>query len=760
MNNPKVSIVIPVHNGANYLREAIKSALAQTYENIEILVINDGSTDDGATEKIAESFGSKIKYYEKENGGVATALNLGIQKMTGEYFSWLSHDDLYEKNKIKEQIKTVNKYKEKNVIVASNSYMLYSNGIKERSRINEAAFNFFDIFLATSASVGVNGCSLLIPRSSLLIAGGFNANLPVTQDYDLWFRLKNDNRFVLNDKYLVVYRLHDEQDSVQKQKICIEAGDKLHYDFIDSIGYERFKEYFGESASNIDHFLSNYYIYRDGGYKKTSSMMLKKILEYYRDNDAEKYRKMFSSEIGTAINIVTDTKERRTKVAFYSNVWHRGGIERVLSYIFNNLGDKYELLLICNDDNIDENLGYDIPNNVSYVKTNNRNQIIEILNILALFDIDIFIGNPNFSSTFIDIYPALKDTKVKTIAYNHGYYFLPYMAGDYLYPTALKIKNSYMNADRVIWLSRIACKIYNIENNNGVYLPDPVELIEGRKPKTNAIKNILAVGRFDDEIKRIDNILLTFKELVKIDQNYKLDVVGYCPMELKLPWRDDINLRDFIENEKIPVKNIKFWGIRKDISKFYNKAGFLLMASKCEGFAMVLVEALSHGVPCVCSEYIGVEEIVEHGLNGWVVPQCGFIEAAKLIDETIKDKKRYVEMSKYSLESVKKYDINLFLGNWIELLDDITRNDLPPKTKSIGELSTSEYKRILMEYEGLLNDAARNSIAKLQQANPVNDENIKINRYINKLIISTKRDGLLLTAEKIVRKVYRKLLRF
>jgi len=68
MLNPKVSIIIPVYNGSDYLAEAIESALTQTYENLEILVINDGSRDNGATEKIALSYGDKIRYIQKGNG--------------------------------------------------------------------------------------------------------------------------------------------------------------------------------------------------------------------------------------------------------------------------------------------------------------------------------------------------------------------------------------------------------------------------------------------------------------------------------------------------------------------------------------------------------------------------------------------------------------------------------------------------------------------------------------------------------------------
>ena len=107
--NPKVSIVIPVYNGANFLREAIESALAQTYENIEVIVVNDGSTDSGTTEEIARSYGDRLRYYHKENGGVASALNFGIREMRGEYFSWLSHDDVYYPNKVETQIQYLKK---------------------------------------------------------------------------------------------------------------------------------------------------------------------------------------------------------------------------------------------------------------------------------------------------------------------------------------------------------------------------------------------------------------------------------------------------------------------------------------------------------------------------------------------------------------------------------------------------------------------------------------------------------------------------
>ncbi len=95
-----VSVVIPVYNGARYLPQAIDSALGQTYPHCEVIVVNDGSEDGGETRKAALAYGDRIRYIEKENGGVASALNCGIQSMNGRYFCWLSHDDLFLPDKV------------------------------------------------------------------------------------------------------------------------------------------------------------------------------------------------------------------------------------------------------------------------------------------------------------------------------------------------------------------------------------------------------------------------------------------------------------------------------------------------------------------------------------------------------------------------------------------------------------------------------------------------------------------------------------
>ena len=97
---PRVSVVIPVYNGANFLGDAIDSALAQTWRDVEVIVVDDGSNDDGATADVARSYGDRIRYLRTDHGGVSSALNAGIRAMTGEYFAWLSHDDVYHPAKL------------------------------------------------------------------------------------------------------------------------------------------------------------------------------------------------------------------------------------------------------------------------------------------------------------------------------------------------------------------------------------------------------------------------------------------------------------------------------------------------------------------------------------------------------------------------------------------------------------------------------------------------------------------------------------
>lgn len=229
--NPKVSIVIPVYNGSNYLKEAIESALAQTYKNIEIIIVNDGSNDNGATEKIAKSYGTKVRYYKKKNGGVATALNLAIEKMTGEYFSWLSHDDLYYPNKIEKQVNFLENAKDRKVVLYSNYALLIEGRITPVINHHEMLRRKKKYSLLRGC---VNGITLMIPKTILNEIGSFDESLRCTQDYDYWLRIQKKYDFLHMEDILSATRIHGKQDSAVSPNVVSE-GNALWINMVKSL---------------------------------------------------------------------------------------------------------------------------------------------------------------------------------------------------------------------------------------------------------------------------------------------------------------------------------------------------------------------------------------------------------------------------------------------------------------------------------------------------------------------------------------------
>lgn len=259
MSYPLVTIIIPVYNGENYLAQAIDSALAQTYSNIEILVVNDGSKDQGATEKVALSYGDKIRYVRKENGGVSTALNLGIEKMSGEYFSWLSHDDLYYPDKINRQIQALRDHGDMTAIVHSD-YDILEESTKSITQVRQSytyPMNYLTNSVLPVLHGLVHGCSLLIHKSHFKRVGVFNETLITTQDYELWFRMMRNQQLIYVPEPLIIGRVHE----LQRGRILTShryERNELHIGFMNDLTNEEMESMYG-SPYNFYHRMSCFF---------------------------------------------------------------------------------------------------------------------------------------------------------------------------------------------------------------------------------------------------------------------------------------------------------------------------------------------------------------------------------------------------------------------------------------------------------------------------------------------------------------------
>jgi glycosyltransferase involved in cell wall biosynthesis len=204
-NASLVSIIIPVYNGSNYLRLAIDSALDQTYPATEIIVVDDGSNDEGRTQAIAMSYGQRIKYVRKENGGVATALNRGIQELQGDWFAWLSHDDLFAPDRIEQDMILARENPQAKVFFS-------------RIRIIDAEGRFvrevqYPLDRVTNPREalrlgGVDMCSMTIHKTCFERTGRFNERNRTNQDVEMSLRLAAAFPFIYSRRAVTFKRIH------------------------------------------------------------------------------------------------------------------------------------------------------------------------------------------------------------------------------------------------------------------------------------------------------------------------------------------------------------------------------------------------------------------------------------------------------------------------------------------------------------------------------------------------------------------------
>lgn len=221
MYNPLVSIVIPLYNGSNYVAQAIDCALAQTYSNIEIIVVNDGSRDEGAGERICLSYGDKIRYFSKENGGCSSAINYGIRQAKGAFISWLSHDDLYDPDKVQVQIELYEKLGlDKNNTMISHAGRIIDENGKERFHPNRTKNKLLtptEAFAHLLFGTGFNGCGLMIPKALFDQGLCFREDMRFVLDWNLWQKMVIRGAEVYSSKEILVSnRQHSQQVTVKQ----------------------------------------------------------------------------------------------------------------------------------------------------------------------------------------------------------------------------------------------------------------------------------------------------------------------------------------------------------------------------------------------------------------------------------------------------------------------------------------------------------------------------------------------------------------
>jgi len=212
LRNPLVSVIIPNYNYANYLYACIQSVLNQDYTNLEVIVIDDGSTDTSV--EIIQTFNSSVTLLAQKNSGVSAARNAGIKIARGDSISFLDADDTLAPTKISKQIQLIQKLNYGMVYCGVN---ICDERLKKVETVSpkyrgDCSLLFYKY---PSRSIVILGSGTpLISRSLIKLVGGFNVSLRTSSDLDFMRRICNQTKIDFVNEPLVNYRRHEMSMSV------------------------------------------------------------------------------------------------------------------------------------------------------------------------------------------------------------------------------------------------------------------------------------------------------------------------------------------------------------------------------------------------------------------------------------------------------------------------------------------------------------------------------------------------------------------
>jgi len=224
-DQPLVSVLLPVYNGEKHLRETLYSVINQTYQNLEIVAINDGSTD--SSKKILGEFAkidSRIKIINKKNGGIVSALNRGINEARGDFLSRIDSDDVNFPKKIEQEMKVM--LSDDNIVLVCSSFevmnedgeFLYREVVPTRGE---------DIKRLMYVANPIGHSTVLMRKSAVMSVGSYSDQSGPVEDYDLWTRLTAVGKIAGVTKSLLRFRVNPDGITQTKNQYMIECAEKV-----------------------------------------------------------------------------------------------------------------------------------------------------------------------------------------------------------------------------------------------------------------------------------------------------------------------------------------------------------------------------------------------------------------------------------------------------------------------------------------------------------------------------------------------------
>jgi glycosyltransferase involved in cell wall biosynthesis len=627
MKNPKVSVVIPAYNHERYVGEAIRSVLGQTRGDFELILINDGSTDQTEAE-ILKFKDNRIRYYSQENRGLSATLNRGIELARGEYFNFLPSDDAFFPEKLAIQLHA---FEESGDIGVVFSYHLVIDGEGKAVR-DDPIVDWFNVPFETKEEIFpalfernfLSAPTALVKMACFQKVGLFDESLKTAQDYDMWMRiLKYYDLRLIKQPLLrlrwhganLTYRATTETES-ERTRVLLKAYKSLSIEDIfpslrqksDRMAYGQACETLATSLekSGIPALVPISQIYRDQG-----NSLLKSNLDPAEPMERE-LREMFevrpSGRGHGKINLLIEVPSL-----------DKGGMEEVVYHIAIRLNpDLFHPVLVCV-----EKGGYTadrLKRGGIPVEILGKAKEKEYLEILRRYQIDLV--NSHFS--FFGL-PFAHRLGIPTISVLHSIY--TWYSGGVLdeFRAADPFVSKYVAVSKQV--ASFFRYRFNIDRGRMRVIPDGISLERFSKERGQEKPNLSALGIDEDDFvflhvgavspAKMHNLLIAaMKEVTRIHPKIKLISIGPG-----LNKEYDRFIRGRIEEHRLG-RNLVLMDFVEDLSPYYRMANAFLLPSLIEGWGIVTLEAMYHGLPLILTKVGGAEELVEDGDIGILLENC------------------------------------------------------------------------------------------------------------------------------------------
>jgi|GEM_PF-150881 len=679
MNNkkhfPLVSIIIPLFNGTRYIAEALDSITCQTYPALEILIIDDGSTDNpkGIIDRFRESSLVPVEYFYQDNRGPNTARNTGIKKAKGDFIAFLDADDIWLPEKISTQMDFFSSHADV-AFVGCGFYLMDEVGKDIKIVLGTAYTSRNEYFrelrihsVPTGSSSGV-----IIKKKCFEKIGLFDETLRGAEDRDMWFRISQHYEMRCVRQPFIKIRMHakNSHKDIPMMKSNQKMFIKKHIRKFSMFTILKAFAYVYLDAAQ------EYYAIRNK--TKAALNALYSVLWYpfkiYSEDD--KYRILIKSLVPDMLtrNFRKDMAAVRRKITVMHLVSSLdiGGLENGIVNVSNNIDQsRFETIICCikKEGSLQRNLNPEIRViclhekhslniytlvRLGYILRKNKVDILHTHGIATGLIYGVLAGKLTGVPYIINgehgtIYA---DNKVQIIAQRFLFMFV-----DKIVAMSKNLKNDLIStfglSDKKITV------VYNgldIER----FKPNMKLGEQGRREIgiNDGEKVIGSVGRLIHG-KDYKTFLLAAKLLLLNNPLLRFVIVGNGSV------RKDLEI--FTEELGIE-KNVIFTGERFDIPKMLNLMDFYVSTSLDEGLSNTILEALAAGKPIIATNVGGTPEIIKDGINGFLIQPKDEKRLSHIILELLSNKELFTDISAAACQSVRdNFSLSRMVTNYEDL---------------------------------------------------------------------------------------------